>query len=140
VIFVDTSFFFALFASDGGEDHDRAVEVFKEFRGRNLREILLTTDVVVMETITLARRKSSHRDAAFMGERLYSEKIARIHRSTFDEQCLAFDYFKRYADKEYSTIDCLSFVVMEKLGIGEALALDSDFTHRFSARPGPTRR
>lgn len=26
---------------------------------------------------------------------------------------------------------------MEKLGIREALAVDSDFTHRFIARPGP---
>jgi predicted nucleic acid-binding protein len=34
-------------------------------------------------------------------------------------------------------VDCLSFVVMEKLGIREALAVDSDFTHRFIARPGP---
>jgi hypothetical protein len=30
-------------------------------------------------------------------------------------------------------------VVMEKLGIREALAVDSDFTHRFVARPGSTR-
>jgi predicted nucleic acid-binding protein len=36
-------------------------------------------------------------------------------------------------------VDCLSFVVMEKLGIREALAVDSDFTHRFIARPGPKR-
>jgi len=28
---------------------------------------------------------------------------------------------------------------MEKLGIREALAVDSDFTHRFIARPGPVR-
>jgi len=28
-------------------------------------------------------------------------------------------------------------VVMDKLGIGEALAVDSDFTHHFTARPGP---
>ncbi len=32
----------------------------------------------------------------------------------------------------------LSFAVMEKLGIREALAFDSDFGHRFVMRPGPT--
>jgi predicted nucleic acid-binding protein len=32
---------------------------------------------------------------------------------------------------------CLSFVVMEKLAISEALTLDAHFTHRFAARPGP---
>jgi predicted nucleic acid-binding protein len=93
-----------------------------------------------METITLARRRSTHQQAAFIGERLYSEKIARIHRTTFDEQRAAFEYFKRYGDKEYSSVDCLSFVVMDSLGITEALAIDSDFTHRFTARPGPLRR
>jgi len=31
----------------------------------------------------------------------------------------------------------LSFVVMEKLGIREALAFDSDFGHRLVIRPGP---
>ena len=51
-----------------------------------------------------------------------------------------FDYFKRHSDKKYSTVDCLSFVVMESLGIREALAVDEDFTHRFVTRPGPRPR
>ncbi len=138
MIFVDTSFFYALFATDD-EDHGRALEVFQGFHGRNLPALLVTTDIAVMETITLARRRSTHHQAAFIGQRLYSEKMARIHRTTFDEQQAAFEYFQRYADKEYSTVDCLSFVVMDKLGITEALAIDSDFTHRFTARPGPRR-
>ena len=37
-------------------------------------------------------------------------------------------------------VDCVSFVVMEKLGIREALAVDEDFTHRFIARPGPGKK
>ena len=36
-------------------------------------------------------------------------------------------------------MDCLSFVVMETLGIREALAFDGDFGHRFVMRPGPAR-
>lgn len=40
----------------------------------------------------------------------------------------------------HSFVDCLSFVVMEKFAIQEALAVDSDFTHRFIARPGPMGR
>ena len=75
-----------------------------------------------------------------MGERLDSERMARIHRTTFEEQRAAFDYFRRHADKKYSTVDCLSFVVMDNLDIREALAVDEDFTHRFIARPGPLPR
>jgi predicted nucleic acid-binding protein len=139
VIFVDTGFFLAFFSEDDA-NHKRVAEVFEGFKGRNLHELLLTTDHVVFETITLARYRISHERAVFVGERLYSEKIARIYRASFEEQRAAFEYFKRYADKKYSAVDCLSFVVMEKHGIGEALAIDEDFTHRFIARPGPLKQ
>jgi predicted nucleic acid-binding protein len=66
-------------------------------------------------------------------------KLARIFRPTEDDERAAFEYFKRHDDQEYSMVDCLSFVVMEQNGIREALAVDSDFTHRFTARPGPAR-
>ena len=68
-----------------------------------------------------------------------AKKLAAIHWTTPDEERAAFEYFKRHKDQAYSLVDCLSFVVMEKLGIREALAVDSDFTHRFVARPGPKR-
>jgi predicted nucleic acid-binding protein len=74
-----------------------------------------------------------------LGDQLYGEKLARIHWATPDEERRAFEYFKRHQDQTYSMVDCLSFIVMEKLGIREALAVDSDFTHRFIARPGPLR-
>jgi predicted nucleic acid-binding protein len=48
-----------------------------------------------------------------------------------------FECLKQHADQGYSMVDCLSFVVMHQNGIREALAVDSDFTHRFIARPGP---
>ena len=69
--------------------------------------------------------------------RLYDESMARIHWATPEEEYEAFEYLKRYDDKEYSSIDCLSFVIMEKHDIKEALTVDRDFTHRFIARPGP---
>ena len=70
---------------------------------------------------------------------LYTEKLARLHRTTAEEESAAFEYLKKHGDKEYSAVDCLSFVVVEKLGIREALAFDSDFGHRFVMRPGPAR-
>ncbi len=51
----------------------------------------------------------------------------------------ALAWFKRHRDQTYIFVDCLSFVVMEKLRMCEALAVDSDFTHRFIAYPGPKR-
>ena len=101
-----------------------------------LADHLLTTNHVVAETITLTRR-IGHAEAATLGEQLYGEKLARIHWAVPEEEHQAFDYFKRHQDQTYSFVDCLSFIVMENLGIREALAVDSDFTHRFIVRPGP---
>jgi predicted nucleic acid-binding protein len=136
MVFVDTSFFFAL-ASPGDPDHERVREVFETFDRKRLPHLWLTTNHVVFETITLARKLDGHRAAVRIGARLYREVLARIHWATKDEEHKAFDYLAKHNDKTYSPVDCLSFVVMEARGIKEALTLDSDFTHRFIARPGP---
>lgn len=135
--FLDTGFLFAL-VSKRDAHHERVVEVFREFQNRRLQDHLLTTNYVIAETITLTL-KIGHDKAVKLGDQLYGEKLARIHWATPDEERAAFEYFKRHQDQTYSMVDCLSFVVMEKLGIREALAVDSDFTHRFIARPGPQR-
>ena len=137
MIFLDTGFLFAL-VSKRDAHHPRVVEVFRTFKDLRLVDHLLTTNHVIAETITLTR-KIGHEDAARLGDQLYGEKLARIHWAAPDEERAAFEYFKRHPDQTYSMVDCLSFIVMEKLGIREALAVDADFTHRFIARPGPLR-
>jgi len=136
VIFVDTGFLIALF-NKRDRHHPRVVGTFREFQGKHVPDLLLTTDHVVFETVTFFVKKVSHERAVYVGEHLYSEQLARIHTATFEEQKAAFEYLKQHADKTYSAVDCLSFVVMDRLGILEALAVDADFTHRFVARPGP---
>jgi predicted nucleic acid-binding protein len=135
--FVDTGFIYAL-ADEDDADHARVREVFEGLNPERLREQCLTTNHVVAETITLASSRGlGHGEAVRLGELLYAESLARIHWATPDEERDAFAYFKRHQDKRYSFVDCLSFVVMEKLQIREALAVDTHFTHRFVARPGP---
>jgi len=136
VIFVDTSFFFPLLSAND-RDHERVHNVFEELQGRRLSDLLLTTNHVVAETITLARYRGDHQLAVEVGQRLYAEKLARIRWVSPAEEKAAFAYLTRYRDKEYSFVDCLSFSIMEALGIHEAWAIDDDFTHRFVARPGP---
>jgi hypothetical protein len=138
VTFLDTGFLFAL-VSKKDAHHERVVEVFRTFKNLRLANHLLTTNHVIAETITLTL-KVGHAEAVRIGEQLYAQKLARIHWTSPEEERAAFAYFKRHQDQTYSFVDCLSFVVMEKLGIEEALAVDSDFTHRFTARPGPLRR
>ena len=135
MIFLDTSFLFALFAKKERE-HSRAREALEAFEGQHLSELLLTTDQVISETLTLTRKKSGHAETVFVGERLYSGKLASIHWVTPEEQQAGFEYLRKHQDKVYSAVDCVSFVVMLKLGITEALTFDRDFAHRFVVRPG----
>lgn len=144
MIFLDTSFLFPLFARHD-PDHQRVREVMEGYRGKQMAEHVLTTNHVVAETITLVRYKGSRQSEAALalatevGSALYAGALARIYWSTPEDERAAFEFFKRYADQEYSMVDCLSFVVMEQQDIREAFAVDSDFTHRFVARPGPAR-
>jgi predicted nucleic acid-binding protein len=64
--------------------------------------------------------------------------MARLYRTTAEDEAEAITYLRRHDDKEYSAVDCVSFVVMLKHSITEALAFDDDFSHRFVMRPGPS--
>jgi uncharacterized protein len=145
VILLDTGFLFA-YVSENDKDHARVIEVLEAHRGQRLADILLTTNHVVAETITLVSKRG-HRDpgmrhdlAVKVGRQLYAGVFGQVHHASGDEERQAFAYFGRHRDKGYSMVDCLSFVIMETRGIREAWAVDEDFTHRFVARPGPLPR
>jgi predicted nucleic acid-binding protein len=137
MIFVDTGFIFALFSAKD-PDHVRVREVYDELEPQRLRDELVTTNHVVFETIQLTRGRIGVAEAKSLAELLYSERMARIHWATPEEEKAAVAYMAKFRDQKYSLVDCLSFVVMEELKISEALTVDSDFTHRFTARPGPS--
>jgi predicted nucleic acid-binding protein len=145
LIFLDTGFVFALFVE--GDAHTlRVREVFEAYRGRRLGDILLTTNHVISETVTLLRKRghpdprARHRLAVDVGEQLFAGTLGRVHWTNEAEERVAFAYFRKHDDQVYSFVDCVSFVVMEKYGITEALAVDPDFEHRFIARPGTLRK
>jgi len=145
VIFLDTGFLFA-YVSANDKDHARVTEVLEAHRGERLADFLLTTNHVVAETITLVSRRG-HRDpglghdlAVKIGRQLHAGLFGLVHHASAEEELEAFAYFERHRDKSYSIVDCLSFLIMEKQGIHEAWAVDEDFTHRFTARPGPQPR
>jgi uncharacterized protein len=138
VIFVDTSFFAALLLPKDA-NHLRATQAVEELGELQLSGILLTTNNVVLETITVARYEGSHKTAARAAELLYGGAMARVYRTTAEDEAEAVAYLRRHDDQEYSAVDCLSFVVMLKLGITEAFSFDSDFSHRFVMRPVPRR-
>jgi predicted nucleic acid-binding protein len=145
LIFLDTGFLFALFV-EGDANHGRVRQVFEDYRGRCLQDLLLTTNHVLAETVRLLRKRGHpdsrvrHGLAVSVGQQLLAGTLAELHRASEEEEREALAYLAKHQDQDYSFVDCLSFVVMDKRGITEALAVDSDFTHSFIARPGPQPR
>lgn len=53
--------------------------------------------------------------------------LCDIERVRPVDETRAIDLLRRYIDKKYSFCDALSFIVMEQLGVAEALGFDNDF-------------
>jgi uncharacterized protein len=120
-VFVDTGAWFAYFVRRD-PDHNAAVD----WTQKN-RQPLFTTDYVLDELLTLLKLRESHRVAVAAGEALLRQNVARVERITVTDFQAAWEVFCQYRDKGWSFTDCTSKVVMERLGIAQACAFDTDF-------------
>jgi uncharacterized protein len=107
VIFVDTGGWFASVVPTD-RDHDAATR----WLVTNC-EPLVTSDYVVDEILTLLRARGHHARAVALGERLFTNQLARIHYLSAEEILATWEVFRSFADKEWSFTDCSSKVVME---------------------------
>jgi predicted nucleic acid-binding protein len=77
--------------------------------------------------VTFFNSRSQHAKASELGNRLLrSPTVQLVHV----DEGLFFDawrYFMQHADKTFSLTDCISFVLMERMGIQTALAFDHHF-------------
>ena len=124
-VFVDTSAWYAAAdADDSG--HGRAARRIREFEGQ-----LLTSDHVLIETWFLATRRLG-REAA---ERLVNSirmGIARVEPAIVADLETAASIGAAFADQSFSLVDRTSWSIMQRMGIHEAISLDSDISvYRF---------
>ncbi|PKL77054.1 MAG: DNA-binding protein [Candidatus Melainabacteria bacterium HGW-Melainabacteria-1] len=120
-VFVDTGAWFALFVP-ADADHDAARSWFEA----NDQE-LLTTDYVLSELLTLMKYRGQFQLAVRFGDALLSQRLARLERVTDTDLHETWIVFQRYADKEWSFVDCSSKVVMSRMGVDTAFAFDHHF-------------
>lgn len=123
-IFLDTGYLIALELS-GDQNHRAAV---KHWRGvsKSLPP-LVTTSYVFDEVVTFFNSRGYHDKAVEVGDALLnspSVQLIQVDESLFAE---AWIYFRQHADKSYSLTDCISFVVMRRLGVRTAYAFDRHF-------------
>jgi len=123
-VFVDTSAYVAL-ASKKDTYHTEALAIMKALTGGHAA--LLTTNFVIAETHATVLRYAGARVARFyLQEITTSEAVDIIRAEAMDEQ-KAKDIIYRYADKDFSLVDAISFAVMERLGISRVFAFDQHF-------------
>ncbi len=93
-----------------------------------VREKLVTSDFVIDEVLTLLKVRGNVEFAPSASEeRFLSGELAEIEwvsRLDFEQ---AWEVFNKYRDKEWSFTDCVSFVMMRRLGIKKAFAFDEHF-------------
>ena len=93
MIFVDTGFFFALFAKEEGARHAQARALMDTLRNRRAPEVLITTDAVIAETITLVQgsvKRNAHSRAVMIGDS--RTDIATARAAGIPCICVPFGY------------------------------------------------
>jgi hypothetical protein len=121
MIFVDTSAWFArTVAAD--PFHKAAIEWTRS----NL-DLLITTDYVIDETLTLLKARGHYDGALAFGQSMFEEPLVHVHFLTPDDVFAAWRVFRNYRDKAWSFTDATSKIVIERLGIRQAFAFDEHF-------------
>jgi predicted nucleic acid-binding protein len=123
-ILVDTSAWFAL-VDEKDYHHREAVGLSKYIRKQKIETVL--TDHIFAELITLIRVRMNFEKALTVGNDLYSSQTTTL--TTVDEKTIdtAWGIFSKYTDKDFSFVDCISFTVMEQMGIDTAFSFDDHF-------------
>lgn len=89
--------------------------------------LLVTTDYVVDETLTLIRVRLGIAEAEAWWTQVDGSSRVRHHAIDALRAEKARTVFFNHRDKQYSFTDCTSFVVMKELKLSEALTTDRHF-------------
>ena len=99
--------------------------------------VLLTTDFVFVETMSLLTKRLGRDVAVRFGQALRTSRSVRIEEVPFEVREKAWQLFTNQVDKDYDLIDFLSFSMMEKFRIREVFGFDRHFIqHGFDLLPG----
>jgi uncharacterized protein len=123
-LFVDTSAWLAL-NNKNDQYHDEAVSKITKVRQQKI--LLVTSEYVFDESVTIIRYRISHRAAVAFGDALINSNVASIEDITDEERLKAWVLFKKYRDKDLSFTDCTSFALMVKLKLQKAFSFDNHF-------------
>ena len=120
--FVDTAYVLAL-ASKRDSFNSRAEALKRQIKQEEVE--LVTTEAVLLEIATALRSPRYRKLAVASIEELQrSALVLPLTPMLLHE---AWEMYKRHTDKEWSWVDTISFVVMRREGMAEALTSDHHF-------------
>ena len=120
-VFADTWFYLALI-----DERDRTHESASRYAA-DLDQIQVTTRWVLAELLNAAARGSGRNVAVRFVRKLETAPLVKIIRESdelFEQGVLLYE---RRRDKDWSLTDCVSFLVMDREGLREALTNDHHF-------------
>ena len=133
MIFVDTGAFLARYVKRD-QYHRAAVTFWDELAGIDLP--CLTSNLVLSETLTLLARRTTHRFAAERAQQIYASHSLQILRPDAKDESAAILLLQKFAEQQVSFCDCISFVLMRRLGITDVFSFDRHFgIAGFNVRP-----
>jgi predicted nucleic acid-binding protein len=125
MLFVDTSGWYAAF-NRSERTHRTVTQALAQ--ARSARRLLVTSDYVIDETLTLVRVRVGHRLALKVGDALWRQGGAEVVEVDASAREAAWQIFRRYKEHELSFTDCTSAAVMRQRNIEEVVTLDGHFT------------
>lgn len=124
-VFVDTSGFLGLLVAEDA-NHVRARSLFEQ--AHRERWQLVTTNAVIIEcySLFLVRTRDGRRNAIAFLDAIERDRV-HVERIRVADESRAVALLRAHEDKSYSLCDALSFAVMERLGVTDAIAFDRHF-------------
>ena len=121
VYFADSFYFIALLNPD--DRSNKAVWEFNEqYRGR-----IITTEYVLLEVANALTAPKYRTNTARFIKKLYEGEDVNIIPASHHLLSLGLSLYQERDDKNWSLTDCISFIVMERENITEALTGDRHF-------------
>lgn len=120
-LFIDTAYIIALI-NRRDKYHLQAQNLARQYA----HTPLVTTDAVLLE-VGNALAQHFRAEAVVVIEQFLKTPEVEIVHLTPQRFTSAFAIYKKYVDKEWGLVDCISFAVMREKGIQQALTSDHHF-------------
>jgi predicted nucleic acid-binding protein len=120
MVFADSSYYIALLRS-GDQYHSKAVALAQSVRS------IVTTQFVLIEVAAAFAKSTLRKRFLVLIDALSMDQDVQIVPAEDSLFRLSLDLYRQRSDKDWSLVDCASFVIMTREKISNALTNDRHF-------------